>query len=87
MARMKDFVGRTLELLSSDPAEFVRTYLRAISTFANEARLGSDDDDRVRQGLSNLLKRGFRSLYSTLTMNIDVESKLSSLGVSASRAP
>jgi hypothetical protein len=74
--RMRDFVVKVSEIVARDQPAFVRTYVRAMNALANEARSASDDDNRIRQSLSNLLKRSFRSIYASLLMSIDTEAKL-----------
>ncbi|WP_157618955.1 AIPR family protein [Skermanella stibiiresistens] len=75
--RMRCFVQGAQDLLDQNETGFIRTYARALNQFANEARSNTGGDDaKIKQYLSNLLKRGFKSLYSTLIMSIDTESRL-----------
>jgi hypothetical protein len=76
MARMRAFVSKAAEAMGNRQGDYIRIYVRAMGAFASEART-SDDDNRVRQVLSGLLKRGFRSVYSNLLMAIDVDARLS----------
>jgi hypothetical protein len=79
MERMRSFVQRAKLMLENDPKAFVRTYARAFQTFAAEARANSGEDTKVKQYLASLLRRGFRTLYSTLVMMIDTDKMIAKL--------
>lgn len=79
LKRMEDFVKSARRLLENDESYFIKVYAKAFHAFAAEARLTAGSDAKIKQYLSNLLRRGFEQLYLTLRMDIDVDKKMASL--------
>ena len=72
LARMRKFFEDTREILDNRRPNFISTYAFAVAEMANKAWTGADDENRVKQDLANLLKRGFKGLYVSLAMRMDI---------------
>jgi hypothetical protein len=79
LERMLDFFCRALDLLETNERDFIRAYVKAFNAFAQEARSSSGDDSKIKQYLSSLLKRGFRTTYLSVAMSIDSDRKIANL--------
>ena len=69
---MRKFFEDTREILDNRRPNFISTYAFAVAEMANKAWTGADDENRVKQDLANLLKRGFKGLYVSLAMRMDI---------------
>ena len=75
--RMRAFFQEVRNILETQHQSFVSAYAYAVADFAAKAWTGADDENRVKQNLSNLLRSGFKGLYVTLTMRMDIMKELS----------
>lgn len=75
--RMRGFFRKVRSILDTQHQLFVSTYAFAAAEFAAKAWTGAEDENRVKQNLSSLLRSGFKGLYVTLTMKMDIMKELS----------
>jgi len=73
---MRQFFREVQDILENRRQAFVSAYAHAVVELAAKAWMSTDDENRVKQDLSNLLKRGFRGLYTTLAMKMDIMKEL-----------
>ena len=69
---MREFLQKTREILDTRRSSFVSTYVHAVTEVATKAWENTEDENRIKQDLFNMLKRGFRGHYNALKMKMDV---------------